>query len=38
MGEEQSTMRKDEEVELLSRVDLFDSLSEEEIRTPRRKL
>jgi CRP/FNR family transcriptional regulator, cyclic AMP receptor protein len=32
MGEEQSTMRKDEEVELLSRVDLFDSLSEEEIR------
>jgi CRP-like cAMP-binding protein len=32
MGEEQSTMRKDEEVELLSGVDLFDSLSEEEIR------
>src|SRR5215204_3305623 len=33
MSEENSTMREDEEVELLSRVDLFDSLSEEEIRT-----
>src|SRR5215216_7168767 len=32
MGEEHPTMREDEEVELLSRVDLFDSLSEEEIR------
>jgi CRP-like cAMP-binding protein len=31
MGKEQGTMRKDEEVELLSRVDLFDSLSKEEI-------
>jgi CRP-like cAMP-binding protein len=31
MSEEQGTMRKDEEVELLSRVDLFDSLSKEEI-------
>ena len=32
MNHEQGTMRKDEEVELLSRVDLFDSLSKEEIR------
>jgi CRP-like cAMP-binding protein len=32
MSKEQGTMRKDEEVELLSRVDLFDSLSREEIR------
>src|SRR5215207_1166736 len=32
MSEENSTMREDEEVELLSKVDLFDSLSEEEIR------
>jgi CRP/FNR family cyclic AMP-dependent transcriptional regulator len=32
MNREQGTMRKDEEVELLSRVDLFDSLSKEEIR------
>jgi hypothetical protein len=32
MSEEHPTMREDEEVELLSRVDLFDSLSEEEIR------
>jgi hypothetical protein len=32
MSEEQGTMRQDEEVELLSRVDLFDSLSKEEIR------
>ena len=32
MGEEQGMMRKDEEIELLSRVELFDSLSKEEIR------
>src|SRR4051812_18154714 len=32
MSEEHPTMREQEEVELLSRVDLFDSLSEEEIR------
>src|SRR5215213_267709 len=32
MSEEHPTMREDEEVELLSRVDLFESLSEEEIR------
>jgi CRP/FNR family cyclic AMP-dependent transcriptional regulator len=32
MSEEHPTMREDEEVELLSKVDLFDSLSEEEIR------
>jgi hypothetical protein len=32
MSEEQGTMREQEEVELLSNVDLFDSLSEEEIR------
>jgi CRP-like cAMP-binding protein len=32
MSEEHPTMGEDEEVELLSRVDLFDSLSEEEIR------
>jgi CRP-like cAMP-binding protein len=32
MSEERGTMREDEEVELLSSVDLFDSLSEEEIR------
>jgi CRP-like cAMP-binding protein len=32
MSEEHPTMREDEEVELLSRVELFDSLSEEEIR------
>jgi CRP-like cAMP-binding protein len=32
MSEEHPTMREDEEVELLSSVDLFDSLSEEEIR------
>jgi CRP/FNR family cyclic AMP-dependent transcriptional regulator len=32
MSEERGTMREDEEVELLSKVDLFDSLSEEEIR------
>src|SRR5215207_2239457 len=32
MSEEHGSMREDEEVELLSRVDLFDSLSEEEIR------
>jgi CRP-like cAMP-binding protein len=32
MSEEYPTMREDEEVELLSKVDLFDSLSEEEIR------
>jgi CRP/FNR family transcriptional regulator, cyclic AMP receptor protein len=32
MSEEHPTMREDEEVELLSRVDIFDSLSKEEIR------
>src|SRR5215211_1434482 len=32
MSEEHPTMREDEEVELLSRVNLFESLSEEEIR------
>src|SRR5215207_4073106 len=32
MNREQGTMRKDEEVELLSKVDIFDSLSKEEIR------
>src|SRR5918992_3288085 len=32
MSEERPTMREDEEVELLSRVDLFESLSKEEIR------
>jgi CRP-like cAMP-binding protein len=32
MSEEHPTMREDEEVELLSKVELFDSLSEEEIR------
>jgi CRP-like cAMP-binding protein len=32
MGEEHGSMREDEEVELLSKVDLFESLSEEEIR------
>jgi CRP/FNR family transcriptional regulator len=32
MSEEHPTMREDEEVELLSKVDLFDSLSEEEVR------
>jgi len=32
MSEEQGTIGEDEEVELLSRVDLFDSLSKEEIR------
>src|SRR3954463_16475172 len=32
MSEEHPTMREEEEVELLSKVDLFDSLSEEEIR------
>src|ERR671920_1563915 len=32
MSEEHPTMREEEEVELLSRVDLFDSLSKEEIR------
>src|SRR5215203_1702749 len=32
MNREKSTMRKDEEVVLLSRVDIFDSLSKEEIR------
>jgi CRP-like cAMP-binding protein len=32
MSEESGTMREDEEVELLSKVDLFESLSEEEIR------
>src|SRR5215210_2272321 len=32
MSEEHPTMREDEEVELLSRVDLFESLSKEEIR------
>src|SRR5215213_5236268 len=32
MHREKGIMRKDEEVELLSRVDLFDSLSKEEIR------
>src|SRR5215216_1276070 len=32
MSEEHHTMREDEQVELLSRVDLFESLSEEEIR------
>jgi hypothetical protein len=31
MSEEHPTMREDEEVELLSRVDLFESLSKEEI-------
>ena len=37
MSEEHSTMREDEEVELLSRVDLFESLSREEIREPLRQ-
>src|SRR5215216_5396784 len=32
MSEQRGTMREDEEVELLSSVDIFDSLSEEEIR------
>jgi hypothetical protein len=32
MSEEHSTMREEEQVELLSRVDLFESLSKEEIR------
>jgi CRP/FNR family cyclic AMP-dependent transcriptional regulator len=32
MSKENPTMREDEEVELLSKVDIFDSLSEEEIR------
>jgi hypothetical protein len=32
MSKEHPTMREDEEVELLSKVGLFDSLSEEEIR------
>ena len=32
MSEENSTMREDQEVELLSKVDLFESLSKEEIR------
>jgi CRP/FNR family cyclic AMP-dependent transcriptional regulator len=32
MSEEHPTMREDEQVELLSRVDLFESLSKEEIR------
>src|SRR5215218_2947579 len=32
MSEEGGTMREDQEVELLSKVDLFDSLSKEEIR------
>ena len=32
MSEEHPTMREEEEVELLSRVDLFESLSKEEIR------
>jgi CRP/FNR family cyclic AMP-dependent transcriptional regulator len=32
MSEERGSMREQEEVELLSKVDLFDSLSEEEIR------
>src|SRR5215212_2580101 len=32
MSKEHPTMREDEEVELLSSVDLFESLSEEEIR------
>ncbi len=32
MSEEHPTMREDEEVELLSTVDLFESLSKEEIR------
>src|SRR5215203_5911576 len=32
MSEEHPTMREDQEVELLSRVDLFESLSKEEIR------
>src|SRR5215212_1366584 len=32
MSEEHPTMREDEEVELLSKVDLFESLSKEEIR------
>src|SRR5215210_5220230 len=32
MSNEHPTMREDEEVELLSKVDLFESLSEEEIR------
>jgi CRP/FNR family cyclic AMP-dependent transcriptional regulator len=32
MSEEHPTMREDQEVELLSRVELFDSLSKEEIR------
>src|SRR5215208_1313230 len=32
MSEEHPTMREDQEVELLSKVDLFESLSKEEIR------
>jgi CRP-like cAMP-binding protein len=32
MGEEHPTMREDEEIELLSKVDLFESLTKEEIR------
>src|SRR5688572_30215653 len=32
MSQEHPTMREDQEVELLSRVDLFESLSKEEIR------
>ena len=32
MSEKHPTMREDQEVELLSRVDLFESLSKEEIR------
>src|SRR5215216_6264799 len=32
MSDEHPTMREEEQVELLSRVDLFESLSEEEIR------
>jgi hypothetical protein len=32
MSEEHPTMREDQEVELLSRVGLFESLSKEEIR------
>jgi CRP/FNR family transcriptional regulator, cyclic AMP receptor protein len=32
MSKENSTMREDEELELLSKVDLFDSLSKEELR------
>jgi hypothetical protein len=32
MSEKHPTMREDEEVELLSKVDIFESLSKEEIR------